>query len=577
MTELKTPKFSVITVSYQHADFIRQTIESVLLQKYPNFEHIVIDGGSTDGTIEILKEYPHLKWTSEPDRGQSHALNKGFARATGDIIAWINSDDWYPPNIFKDVALALEDYPIVMGACEMCDKYGVRLEDYPNIERNWFDLLKYWVFCSSPSQPSIFFRRDLLEAVKRPDGRYLDEDLEFCMDLDLWLRMAERFPMARRVKKVFSYLRNYDTNKTGEMWDLTLREMSRVFRRHSNKLAQTETRMSVVLPVSGQAPQMSETIRSLSEIAPGSAELVVAYHGSDHAVGKQLRREVLEAQRRMPKHTLRYVRTDPGTQFEGLNGVVNSVRAPLLTVMQAGDVIPPRWVEEVGQVFEQDNLAALLPYGDQPQVRQLFALAREQGVFFKPDSVFVTPHLLPNFVVRQAALRELGGFRPAGAHGRVPSILAFRQLLLRLLYKGWGILAETPLSLPQNRKPLAEIEALLPLFQLYCNAQVISELRDEFAAEPFAAVRAQHGFTLLLPDQITQSAKKLLTMAPPEWTSLCEASVSADQLRRVTQQYPNFVPAWILLEGLARQNGDLSLGLMATQGRQTAEAAQAAL
>ena len=87
-----SPRISVITPSFNQAEFIKQTIESVLAQGYSNFEHIVVDGGSTDGTVDILRAYPHLSWTSEPDEGQTDALNKGFSRASGDIIAWLKRD-----------------------------------------------------------------------------------------------------------------------------------------------------------------------------------------------------------------------------------------------------------------------------------------------------------------------------------------------------------------------------------------------------------------------------------------------------------------------------------------------------
>ena len=119
-----TLKFSVITPSFNNAQYIEQTIKSVLEQNYPNFEHIVIDGGSTDGTVEILKKHSHLKWVSEKDEGQADALNKGFRMATGDIIAWINSDDWYEPNIFGNIAEWFERNPdknIVMGDCNLID------------------------------------------------------------------------------------------------------------------------------------------------------------------------------------------------------------------------------------------------------------------------------------------------------------------------------------------------------------------------------------------------------------------------------------------------------------------------
>ena len=95
------PKISIVTPSYNSAKFIEDCIQSVLKQNYPNFEHIVIDGGSTDGTVEILKQYPHLKWISEPDEGQSDALNKGFKMAEGDILGWLNADDVYLKNVFQ--------------------------------------------------------------------------------------------------------------------------------------------------------------------------------------------------------------------------------------------------------------------------------------------------------------------------------------------------------------------------------------------------------------------------------------------------------------------------------------------
>jgi len=105
---VSTPKITIVTPSFNQGNFIDENIQSVLTQNYPNFEHIIIDGGSIDGTVDILKKYSHLKWVSEPDRGQASALNKGFRMATGDVIGWLNSDDSYLPGTFEVVARAFD-------------------------------------------------------------------------------------------------------------------------------------------------------------------------------------------------------------------------------------------------------------------------------------------------------------------------------------------------------------------------------------------------------------------------------------------------------------------------------------
>jgi glycosyltransferase involved in cell wall biosynthesis len=160
------PKFSVITPSLNQADFIEQTISSVLAQHYPNFEHIVVDGGSSDRTLDILKKYPHLTWISERDKGQADALNKGFRMATGDIIAWINSDDWYEADVFETIAKWFMDNPdknIIMGDCNLIDEQGRAFSKVINYERGFTELSRFWIGGSIPTQPAIFFRRSLLE------------------------------------------------------------------------------------------------------------------------------------------------------------------------------------------------------------------------------------------------------------------------------------------------------------------------------------------------------------------------------------------------------------------------------
>ena len=119
-------KISIVTPSFNQGKYIQDAIESVLNQKHKNFEHIIIDACSEDQTIEILKKYPHLKWISEPDKGQSDALNKGFNKATGDIIGWLNADDIYLPNTFNIISKSLNDKAIdaVYGNYNFIDVSG---------------------------------------------------------------------------------------------------------------------------------------------------------------------------------------------------------------------------------------------------------------------------------------------------------------------------------------------------------------------------------------------------------------------------------------------------------------------
>src|SRR5690242_3711403 len=123
------PKISIITPSFNQAAYIEQTIKSVLDQDYPNLEYIVIDGGSSDGSVEIIRKYENriAFWVSEPDNGQAHAINKGLARATGDIIAYLNSDDYYLQGALKQVAdlsNRRSDLDLLHGRCRVVDQHG---------------------------------------------------------------------------------------------------------------------------------------------------------------------------------------------------------------------------------------------------------------------------------------------------------------------------------------------------------------------------------------------------------------------------------------------------------------------
>jgi glycosyltransferase involved in cell wall biosynthesis len=188
------PAISVVTPSYNQGQFIEETIRSVLLQEYPNLEYIVIDGGSDDGSVEIIKKYEEWidYWVSEPDRGQSHAINKGFVQASGEIYAWLNSDDYYLSDTLRWFADTMQENPGVVlcaGACLEVNPDGTSRQHLaprklgaPDLRRALADWWEEAFF----HQPASCMSAEAFHRVGE-----IDEGLRFAMDVDLWIRLAE--------------------------------------------------------------------------------------------------------------------------------------------------------------------------------------------------------------------------------------------------------------------------------------------------------------------------------------------------------------------------------------------------
>lgn len=179
---------SVLTPAYQAARYLQETLDSVKAQEYPELEYIVVDGGSTDGTVDILREYPNVKWLSEPDRGQSDALNKAFALAKGEVIGWLNADDLYEPGAVAPVAAYFAAHPaamVVYGNCKVFDPDG-SVAEYWRGPYDRTKLFEPWRGFHGAFQPAIFYRRELIERI---GGWAID--LHYVMDYDILLKASE--------------------------------------------------------------------------------------------------------------------------------------------------------------------------------------------------------------------------------------------------------------------------------------------------------------------------------------------------------------------------------------------------
>jgi glycosyltransferase involved in cell wall biosynthesis len=243
---LAWPRITIVTPSYNQGPFLEETLRSVLLQGYPNLEYFVMDGGSQDDSAAIIQKYaPWLSgWVSEPDSGQSHAIMKGFDRATGTILAWLNSDDLYEPGTLAAIGQHFLDHPatvLTYGDARHVDRDGVQRTDRPcarPYDRRW--LLEQ---SNLIPQPSAFFTAS---AYRKSGG--LDEGLHYTMDLDLWLRLGDLGP-AEFLPRVLSRMRIYPEAKFQAGGRRMHAELSRVLQRYGgqglhaavrNQLARTQ-------------------------------------------------------------------------------------------------------------------------------------------------------------------------------------------------------------------------------------------------------------------------------------------------------------------------------------------------
>lgn len=225
---LEAPRISVVTPSLNQAEYLEATIKSVLGQGYPNLEYIIIDGGSTDGSVEIIERYAeHLAyWASEPDDGQTYAIIKGFERSTGEIMAWLNSDDLYEPGALFGVAEVFarnSGWQAIYGDSYWVDATGQPIRPKKEMSFNRF----IWLYDHNYiPQPSTFWRRGIYERVGG-----LDPQWDLVMDADLWIRFAEH-TRPRHVPRLLSRMRYYPEQKNRRLRDKSDVEGARIRERY---------------------------------------------------------------------------------------------------------------------------------------------------------------------------------------------------------------------------------------------------------------------------------------------------------------------------------------------------------
>ena len=227
MDRSRPPEITIVTPSLNQGRFIRRTIESVLCQDGVAIEYLLFDGGSTDETLEILRQYGgRFSWVSEKDRGQAAAVNKGWRRARGKYLGWLNSDDIYLPGALAQAVAFLEARP---GAAAVYGEGYHIAEDDRKIERyptEPFDRKRLGQTCFI-CQPTVFLRRSVVEEVG-----YLDESLHYAMDYDLWFRIARRYEMFY-IKSDWACTRFYPGSKTLGYRLQAHREILKVVQRHT--------------------------------------------------------------------------------------------------------------------------------------------------------------------------------------------------------------------------------------------------------------------------------------------------------------------------------------------------------
>lgn len=544
------PVFSIITVTLDEGACLRGAIESVCTQeRCGEVEHIIVAGVECKTLEELQKEFPHLKVVRTTALSESQALNSGFSIASGEILSWLSPHDRYARGSFARVVQEIERHPVVMGACGVCDERGVVLSQVDNVERSWFDTMKYWVAHAVPMHPSVFFKRSILGELQIEPGEVFDESLHFSMDFDLWLRIQEMHPFSLGISEVLAYRPQREVVSNAVDTAAMHAEMSRVFRRHASRRVQPEQNVSFVVPVTDSLSDVQPLLQQLINQTLPSLELVIVDASGTPEKNREILEEVWAQVARNRSITFQYVALSPEggcSLAAAFDAGVRAARAHFVACLATSRTIPETFAADVLRCFARDEIGLVLPSLDAPLVEKLFVTKHGTQIFNPagPFTLPAQPHL--ECVVRKLAWLDSGGF---SLHDRFPEFeFSMKRLMVMLAHKAWRIVSE-PLLEPLRAPRAAGDEP----FRLYENSVVVDEIARELRRNPFSILRAKSGFGLVLPDDLWQCAQSVMQRMPDAGASAL-GMLPSGELREVAVRNPVFGPAlYCLAEALVRE------------------------
>jgi glycosyltransferase involved in cell wall biosynthesis len=499
------PKISVITVSYNQGQFIKDNIESIIYQNYPNFEHIIIDGGSTDNTLEILKSYKHLNWVSEPDRGQSHGLNKGFKKATGDIIVWLNSDDWLAPDTFNSIIEPLTKNQILLADSVETDNDKNFKQIIKNTPRSPNDLLRYWIPNSYFSQVSVFFTKEALDSVRLENGDYIDESLYFCMDFDFFYRLGKKWGFNTYLEKTCAYFRVSDENKTGANPLMAQKELTRFYRRNISGDSKTECELSIIVPVKEVNDDFKQTIDSLLNQTVKNFEVIVVDY-SGRRLSKEIRNYAWSKWESQVQIPVRYESANTDNLYKALNfGVLKSCGSSIYFAA-SGDRFTEKFTQQISSYLSIDWIGLVIPASANNEIYS--KLLAEDKFHISLDSLFSSEIFYPNFLIRKIAFNELEGFRFHNA-----ALLSIKDLIIRFMFLGWHGVIDPTAEINSKYKFEDKQIQISKKYSNEINIQILFDVIQKLEQDKFSEVKIKSQIIPEIPETLKQQVNQLIGSA----------------------------------------------------------------